>query len=169
MKRELPFLPSSSFSFSLSRPGFHTHPRKKPRRAQFLIQQRNYSTGKVFGARYTNRGRKFGALAMHDISLDRILDRWSLVGGRMQRGEARFRMARLGWVGGHLLRAKRMERGRNYAKPRNQHCRVETLLNKESQLLITRERFYIHRFLQYPPVICQTFQPITPLSGNRKQ
>ena len=83
MKRELPFLPSSSFSFSLSRPGFHTHPRKKPRRAQFLIQQRNYSTGKVFGARYTNRGRKFGALAMHDISLDRILDRWSLVGGRM--------------------------------------------------------------------------------------
>lgn len=83
MKRELPFLPSSSFSLSLSRPGFHTHPRKKPRRAQFLIQQRNYSTGKVFGARYTNRGRKFGALAMHDISLDRILDRWSLVGGRM--------------------------------------------------------------------------------------
>lgn len=70
-------------SLSLSRPGFHTHPRKKPRRAQFLIQQRNYSTGKVFGARYTNRGRKFGALAMHDISLDRILDRWSLVGGRM--------------------------------------------------------------------------------------
>lgn len=39
----------SSLSLSLSRPGFYTHPRKKPRRAQFLIRQRNYSTEKVFG------------------------------------------------------------------------------------------------------------------------
>lgn len=52
-------------------------------------------------------------------------------------------------------------------EPRKPHCRVETLLNKESQLLITRERFYIHRFLGSPAGICQTFQPITlPARGT---
>lgn len=73
------FSPSSSLSLSLFLvPVFI--PIREKNLAQFLIRQRNYSSEKVFDARYTNQARKLGALAMHDISLDRILDRWSLVG-----------------------------------------------------------------------------------------
>lgn len=166
MKRELPFLPSS-FSLFLSPLSLQfSYPSAKKTSPRSIFNP----AAKLFNWESFRR-----AIYKPGSKIRCTRDAWYIVGQDP-------RPLVVGWDGCSVAKpasgwrdlggwaatcsGRNVERGRNYAKPRNPHCRVETLLNKESQLLITRERFYIHRFLQYPPVICQTFQPIT---SPRKQ
>lgn len=94
MKREPSFPHRLSLSLSFSSRFLYPSAKKTSPRSIFNPAAKLFNRESF--RRYTNQARKLGALAMHDISLDRILDRWSLVGTdvvwRSPDGET--------WVGG---------------------------------------------------------------------